>query len=640
MCVSSCAYATFSKPTVSTGHTSSILGDHSNPLTGMRRMKQIIAAGFISTLFFCAGVGAQTCDSSFSLTSFTSSDHQQIRIESVIVSQSNEMTIGGITWEPPASASWIIKTKTEGGIDWSKKYRITGYHYFNMVKVLAQPDGSTLVIANTGKNANRTTPGDIQGIVVFQVNRNGGVDWARILKSNYAQTKNTLHADNGILTANGDLVIDIFSYHDTPEIIQRFSSTVWLLCIKSNGELRWTKKIISDTYQLASPSGTGGPTKSLQQLADGTILFGTQVDDYFWHTVVTTKFGYYLAAVDPMSGNRIWDQAYFLKDGLATYQNALRRITALPNGDLSFIAYVRPPGTTRNMRPANMITDRNGRMKKVISYYNSLNSKADNVVPAVEAQGETGMQTILVQQDYDTTDIIFSIDKDGAILRETAFSKDTKFVARGTRASPVLIATDIGFYFAASNTLSVKPANVYHIEMDASHYCVAMPVKMVSEDVTSQYISEDAGFRFEDDDLGSFEDITVDSRNFLFTTRNGCYEGRCDTPTITDPPSTPAPVVPVADTTYPVFMPTGFTPNGDGLNDVLRVPRQNQNGFVSLEIYNRVGQLVFRTTDQRKGWDGRLQSIPQPSASYVYCLVMATASGKRITQNGTVVLIR
>jgi gliding motility-associated-like protein len=91
---------------------------------------------------------------------------------------------------------------------------------------------------------------------------------------------------------------------------------------------------------------------------------------------------------------------------------------------------------------------------------------------------------------------------------------------------------------------------------------------------------------------------------------------------------------------YPVFMPTAFTPNGDNINDVFRVPTLNKNRLIYLNIYNRFGQLIFHTKDVTKGWNGEIGRVPQQTGTYVYYLEMIDASGKRISQKNTFLLIR
>ena len=91
---------------------------------------------------------------------------------------------------------------------------------------------------------------------------------------------------------------------------------------------------------------------------------------------------------------------------------------------------------------------------------------------------------------------------------------------------------------------------------------------------------------------------------------------------------------------FPIYFPGAFTPNGDHLNDVLKIPALNKNKLRRLSIFNRWGQLVFKTTNPDDGWDGRLKGIAQPIGVYIYFLEMESLSGQRLDQKGTVVLIR
>ncbi len=70
-------------------------------------------------------------------------------------------------------------------------------------------------------------------------------------------------------------------------------------------------------------------------------------------------------------------------------------------------------------------------------------------------------------------------------------------------------------------------------------------------------------------------------------------------------------------------LPNVFTPNGDEINDVFTaVNRNNFVKTVNMRIYNRWGQLVFKTTDPLINWDGRdyrSKSIVSPGVYYYIC---------------------
>ncbi len=94
-----------------------------------------------------------------------------------------------------------------------------------------------------------------------------------------------------------------------------------------------------------------------------------------------------------------------------------------------------------------------------------------------------------------------------------------------------------------------------------------------------------------------------------------------------------ADIQPLAD------LPTGFSPNGDGANDVLYV-RGAAIQTLDLMIFNRWGQLVFETTDQAKGWDGTFNGKPQDMDAYAYVLRVTFIDGTTLQKKGNVTLLR
>jgi gliding motility-associated-like protein len=86
-------------------------------------------------------------------------------------------------------------------------------------------------------------------------------------------------------------------------------------------------------------------------------------------------------------------------------------------------------------------------------------------------------------------------------------------------------------------------------------------------------------------------------------------------------------------------MPSAFTPNGDGLNDCFGIKKWGNVRIQYFDIYNRWGQLVFKGVDGNNCWDGRWQSIPQPSGNYVYKIKVQTICGI-VERTGSMMLIR
>lgn len=88
-----------------------------------------------------------------------------------------------------------------------------------------------------------------------------------------------------------------------------------------------------------------------------------------------------------------------------------------------------------------------------------------------------------------------------------------------------------------------------------------------------------------------------------------------------------------------VGVPTAFSPNGDGQNDVLRVLGQGISQM-TFKIYNRYGQLVFESERQEDGWDGTQNGKDLNPGTFVYTLEVMFAEGKREVYTGNVTLFR
>ncbi|MGZ3863981.1 MAG: gliding motility-associated C-terminal domain-containing protein [Bacteroidia bacterium] len=86
-------------------------------------------------------------------------------------------------------------------------------------------------------------------------------------------------------------------------------------------------------------------------------------------------------------------------------------------------------------------------------------------------------------------------------------------------------------------------------------------------------------------------------------------------------------------------VPTGFSPNGDGNNDVFNVYGIAEATTYEMEIYNRWGELIFRSIDKSNSWDGKFNGVDVPAGVYAYrCQIMI--NGKPFKSKGNVTLLR
>lgn len=89
----------------------------------------------------------------------------------------------------------------------------------------------------------------------------------------------------------------------------------------------------------------------------------------------------------------------------------------------------------------------------------------------------------------------------------------------------------------------------------------------------------------------------------------------------------------------PPDVPSGFSPNNDGQNDVFQV---FGGPFTDLEvrIFNNWGELIYVATSQTQPWDGTRDGIPQAIGVYVYTVRATTADGREYFLSGDVTLLR
>jgi gliding motility-associated-like protein len=91
-----------------------------------------------------------------------------------------------------------------------------------------------------------------------------------------------------------------------------------------------------------------------------------------------------------------------------------------------------------------------------------------------------------------------------------------------------------------------------------------------------------------------------------------------------------------------LVLPNAFTPNGDGLNDVFRVTNAVLYPVFELSVFNRWGEVIYRSDDIRSGWDGTYRGKEQESGVYIWLIRFrkGSVSGEEVTLTGNVTLLR
>jgi gliding motility-associated-like protein len=89
-----------------------------------------------------------------------------------------------------------------------------------------------------------------------------------------------------------------------------------------------------------------------------------------------------------------------------------------------------------------------------------------------------------------------------------------------------------------------------------------------------------------------------------------------------------------------IYVPKGFTPNGDGSNDLLIPKLVGIEQLIYFKVFDRWGQLMYQTTRAGEGWDGKFKGVKQPMESYTWIAEGRDIDGQIIKRTGATILLR
>jgi gliding motility-associated-like protein len=103
----------------------------------------------------------------------------------------------------------------------------------------------------------------------------------------------------------------------------------------------------------------------------------------------------------------------------------------------------------------------------------------------------------------------------------------------------------------------------------------------------------------------------------------------------------------IVDVLREIYFPTGFSPNGDGINDAF-LPFASLTRVTQVQdftIFDRWGETVFNGTNflpnnPANGWDGRLDGRPMNPAVFVYSAAVEFVDGRVVVFKGDFVLLK
>ena len=89
-----------------------------------------------------------------------------------------------------------------------------------------------------------------------------------------------------------------------------------------------------------------------------------------------------------------------------------------------------------------------------------------------------------------------------------------------------------------------------------------------------------------------------------------------------------------------IYIPTAFSPNNDGRNDLFNILAPSTFVISTFGIYDRKGVLLYKGEKNSISWNGYYKGQPQPAGIYLYLLEMTGPGNRKISRKGTFLLIR
>lgn len=208
---------------------------------------------------------------------------------------------------------------------------------------------------------------------------------------------------------------------------------------------------------------------------------------------------------------------------------------------------------------------------------------------------------------------------------------DAKYTWQDGSEEPTYTATDFGSYYVAvskggciaSDTINVSAAAIEIALLPDTTICTGTTITLGEE-------IEEATYAWQDGSTNAYYDAKGQGVYSVIVTKGKCVaeaethieEKYCD-----DCLSA---------------MPNAFTPNRDGLNDVLKpvfYPLCAVSNY-TFSIYNRFGEMVFSTNDPEEGWDGKYNKIMADVGGYFYYMRFTGTANEEYFHKGDVLLLR
>ena len=531
----------------------------------------------------------------------------------IIAGETNSTDGGVVAGYGGTKDIWILKLNAGGTLLWQKRYGGTGLDIPNHIHLL--DDGSFLLTASSSSNdgnitGNHGTAGYTDG-VLMKLDGNGSLLWTKC----YGGSKNEELMDIEII--NGRTYLAGYANSTDGDIPPNQKNyDVWLLALDQNGNKIFSK-VYGGSQNDVAYSMTQGINGTLTLAGyttstDGDVSGARGSQDYW---IINVSAGGKLNWQKDMGGS---DADYansvitdtdggYITGGISYSSNA---DVAGPLGEGDYWV-VKLSATGNLLWKQNIGGSGNDNLRLLIhqpsskEYYLCGDTDSGDG-DFSNGQGETDFGIIKLKQ-------LDTLTKDSTVCSINGFTAqpDTLRDACGNDSAiisykPVLLngpfynVKNIDTIFEGGSL--VLPANdkvTITWSLDPTLSCNLCAHPVASPLVTTVYTA-----------TSSLDDCSLTG---LFT------------------------VVVLKDAV--LHIPTGFTPNGDGVNDWFG-PLGKVPGEYSMQVFNRNGETVFKSSSTYDRWDGTFKGVLQPNGVFVFWIQYRDKQNKLFQKKGTLVLIR
>lgn len=502
-----------------------------------------------------------------------------------------------------ANDVWIVKTDSNGNMEWQKCYG--GSQSDDITSVIPTTDGGYIFSASV-----LSTDGDVncahysnQDIWLVKIDNDGNIEWQSCAGGNYGEVPDAL-----LQSRDGGYIIAGIEYSDDLPGTHGPGGDGWVVKFDSNGNIEWQRFLggtQTDRLQTIIETNDGYVVAGSSNSTDGDICSNKGTDDLFivkLNTDGSTAWKRTCGGTKNDGANAvvIANDGGFLVSGFANSNDGDVSGNHNPNVADAWLVKLSFPGIDILPTIAISADETTICPGKNISFSSSITNGGTQALYQWRVNGQS------FSNDSASTNI--NTLKDGDLVNCVLTSN----------SNCVTSATAISNNIAISLDTTLTPTDFLPASLQVCSYG-NLEIKPTGTYKTYWW-------------------STDEHQQNIIVNHPGVYWLQVTNEK--DCPGKDSVLVTAKDCLIGFFMPTAFTPNNDGKNDLFKPVIGGVVSLYKLIIYNRWGQTVFQTATPSKGWDGKTAGSDPTPQVYIWTCTYQLQGEPTKTERGTVTLIR